>query len=639
MPRVKARPKTAKPRRDMAQCESTSAELSTPPALLYSFLLWAGTFGLYLTAFHNAFINYDDPQYVTANAHVLRGLSWDNVSWALTATTEANWHPLTWISHMADVQFFALNAGDHHLVSVALHATNAVLVFLALYKATGYAQRSALVAALFAVEPFNVECVAWVAERKSLLSMLFMLLALLAYGWYVRNRTLGRYLSMALLFALGLAAKPMVVTFPFLLLLWDYWPLRGGTVESEIAASHPTLRELVLEKVPLLTMSAGSAWITVYAQHKGGALSVAELLPLRLRIGNALYSYVAYIFKGVWPSRLAVFYPYPTNQLVLWKILLAAALMAAITTLAWFYRERRYALTGWLWYVGAMVPMIGIVQVGSQGMADRYAYLPFVGLYIIAVWGISELLARYKTPRMATIGAVFAVLAGYASVSYHQIHYWRDSYTLFSHAIQVTSRNGVAENSLGYSLTEMRKRDLALPHFEAAVEFEPRLAGAHYNLAVLLEQQNDLDRAKREYELTLEYSADRREQAQAHSNLGFILMRLNQPLEATQEFDAALQINPDRQNSLLGRGMIEYRQGNMSAALADFTRASRIAPMALAEFWVGRTLEDTGQLQAASSAYQAALHLAPGMKEAQQRLAALGASLHQNTTQGSGPQP
>ncbi len=272
-------------------------------------------------------------------------------------------------------------------------------------------------------------------------------------------------------------------------------------------------------------------------------------------------------------------------------------------------------------------------------MADRYAYLPFVGLYIIAVWGISELLARYKTPRMATIGAVFAVLAGYASVSYHQIHYWRDSYTLFSHAIQVTSRNGVAENSLGYSLTEMRKRDLALPHFEAAVEFEPRLAGAHYNLAVLLEQQNDLDRAKREYELTLEYSADRREQAQAHSNLGFILMRLNQPLEATQEFDAALQINPDRQNSLLGRGMIEYRQGNMSAALADFTRASQIAPMALAEFWVGRTLEDTGQLQAASSAYQAALHLAPGMKEAQQRLAALGANLHENTTQGSGSQP
>jgi tetratricopeptide (TPR) repeat protein len=376
-------------------------------------------------------------------------------------------------------------------------------------------------------------------------------------------------------------------------------------------------------------MSVASAWITVYAQRSGGALGNTVLLPLKLRIENATYSYIAYIVKGVSPSHLSVFYPHPEGSLAVWKVLVSALLIAGLSALAWIYRERRYLLTGWLWYLGTMLPMIGIVQVGRQGMADRYAYLPFVGLFIIAVWGTAELVATLHTSKVVPVAATLALLAAYASASYLQVHYWRNSYTLFSHAIQVTSRNAIAETNLGEALVKMGRPEIALPHFEAAIEFVPQFSTAHYDLAVLMQQNNQLLPAEREYELALTYGTDLAEAAQSHSNLGFILEELNQPQDAIQQFTAALQINPDKQNSLVGRGMIEYREGNKSAALADFSRAAQIAPMPLAELWLGRTLEDAGQLQAASSAYSAALQLAPGMPEAQQRLDALRAKLRE----------
>lgn len=594
--------------------------------LVLSLILFAGTLVLYFPTFDSAFVNYDDPAYLTSNAHVLQGLSWNNIVWACTATVEANWHPLTWISHMGDVQLFGTNPRGHHVVSVVLHAFNVVLLFFVLRRATGYVMSSAVVAALFAVHPLNVECVAWVAERKSLLSMLFLLLALAAYGWYASKRTIGRYAAVVVLFALGLAAKPMVVTLPLLLLLWDYWPLRRLASESD---EHLSFLRLAVEKIPLFALSAASSWITLYAQRSSGALGNTGLLPLSQRLGNAIYSYAVYLGKGIWPSGLAVFYPHPEGSLAAWKVLAAAVLLLAITVLAWLNRDRhRYLLAGWLWYLVAMIPMIGIVQVGRQAMADRYAYLPFVGLFVVAVWGGAELFAQLKLSNFAQGAIGAAVLIAYASMAFLQINYWHNSYTLFSHALAVTSRNGIAEDNLGTALMEMGRPDLAQPHFEAAAQFIPQLSTAHYNLGVLEQQQNHLDAARREYELALRYNSDATEAAQAHGNLGFLLLNLrdSNPAdlnEAAQQFTAALQINPDKQNSLLGRGIAEYRQAHLDAAVADLSRATQIAPLAQADFWLGRALEDKGQSQAAASAYAAALQLAPGMVEAQQRLDSL----------------
>jgi protein O-mannosyl-transferase len=602
---------------------------SIPPLLrspvFLSLILFTGVLILYVPALDSSFVNYDDPAYVTSNSHVLQGLSWSNVAWAFRATSEANWHPLTWLSHMADVQLFGLNPRGHHLTSVLLHGCNVVLLFFILRRATGCLMRSAVVAGLFAFHPLNVECVAWVAERKSVLSMFFLLLALVAYGSYARQKSIGRYALVVALFALGLAAKPMVVTLPVLLLLWDHWPLRRNGSESEGSFEH-SMPLLVVEKVPLFALAAASSWVTLHAQRSGGALGMAESLPLASRLENAIYSYAAYVGKGIWPSRLAVFYPHPENSLGAWKVLAAAIVVVSITVAAWRYRaQHRYLLTGWLWYLAALVPMIGIVQVGRQAMADRYAYLPFVGLFIIVVWCCAESFARLQVSAVVQITIAAAVVVSYASVAFFQINYWHNSYKLFAHALQVTHRNGIAEDNFGAALIEMGRPDLAQPHFEAAAEFIPELSTAHYNLAVVEQQRNHPDAARREYELALKYSSDATEIAQSHSNLGFLLLELNDSKAAIEQFDGALQINPGKQNSWLGRGIAEYRQGNLNAAVAALSHASQIAPLAQADFWLGRALEDKGQIEAAATAYEAAVRLAPGMAEAQQRLDALRA--------------
>jgi protein O-mannosyl-transferase len=308
--------------------------------------------------------------------------------WAFTSTAEANWHPLTWLSHMLDVQLFGLRPAGHHAQGVLWHAVNVVLLFLLLAKATGFMGRSAVVAGLFAVHPLNVESVAWVSERKTVLCTFFLLLALAAYGWYVKRPRASRYLLVALLFALGLMAKPMVITLPFLLLLVDFWPLQRFP--------QTPISRLVLEKIPLLALSAASAVITLYAQRTGGAVGSTQLLPLSMRVKNAIYSYFIYADKALWPSQLAVFYPHPEGSLALWKVLGAAAVLITITAVFWHFRERRYLLAGWLWFLITLAPVIGIVQVGRQAWADRYAYFPLWGLFVIGVWLLSEAATRIK---------------------------------------------------------------------------------------------------------------------------------------------------------------------------------------------------------------------------------------------------
>ena len=579
---------------------------------LIGLLLFLGTLALYYPALQNGFVNYDDPNYVTSNWHVQQGLTSRGVAWAFTATAEANWHPLTWLSHMLDVQSFGLGAAGHHAQSILWHALNVVLLFLLLAKATGFVGRSALVAGLFAVHPLNVESVAWVAERKTVLCTFFLLLALAAYGWYAKKPRVGRYLLVALLFALALMAKPMAITLPFMLLLVDFWPLRRFPRTS--------LSKLVLEKIPLLALSAASAAITLYAQRAGGAVGLIEALPLAMRVKNAIYSYLIYVEKTVWPSRLAVFYPHPEGSLALWRVIVAAAVLAAITALFWHFRERRYLLAGWLWFLGTLIPVIGIVQVGRQAWADRYAYFPVWGLLVIAVWLLAEAAARIKLSLAAQVAIASAVLLGYSVAAHIQMGYWRDSYSLFTHAIQAPDANPVAEGNLGSALIDMQRPELAVPHLERAIQLMPTLAAAHYNLGILLQRQNELDRALQEYQLALKYASDEREAAQTHNNLGVLFKQLGRRDEAITEFTYAIALNPHEQNSLLGRGLIERDEGKLDAALHDFSQAARTAPSPSALYWKGRVLEDKGQLAASAEAYRGALKLSPGFGDTQARL-------------------
>jgi tetratricopeptide (TPR) repeat protein len=579
---------------------------------LTALLLFVATLALYYPALENGFVNYDDPAYVTSNFHVRQGLTAHNVAWAFLTTTEANWHPLTWISHMLDVQLFALKAPGHHAQSVLWHAFNVVLLFLLLAKATGFVGRSAVVAGLFAFHPLNVESVAWVAERKTVVCTFFLLLALAAYGWYAKRPRAGRYLPVMVLFALALMAKPMAITLPFALLLIDFWPL-------ERFPATP-FSKLALEKVPLLILSAGSAAITIYAQRSAGAVGASELLPLSIRLRNAVSSYLVYIEKTVWPSGLAVFYPHPEQSLAFWKVALAALVLASVTGWFWRLRSRCFLIVSWLWFLGTLVPMIGLVQVGRQAWADRYAYVPLWGLFVIAVWLLGEAAASLAPSLQTQAVVAVAVLFCYASATRVQIGYWRSSYTLFAHTVEITPPNGMAEGNLGSALLEMQRPDLAFSHLERAAQLLPSLASVHYNLGIVWQRQKEFDRAQQEYGLALKYTVDEREAAQTHNNLGVLFNQLGRDEQAMAEFTRAISVNPYEQNSFLGRGMIEQRQGKLDAALEDFTRAAQISPSPFALYWRGRVLEAKGMNSEAAASYAAALQMAGDFGDARVRL-------------------
>ena len=588
-------------------------------------LLFLFTLLLYARTLKNGFINYDDPAYVTRNAQVQQGLSLENLGWALASTSEANWHPLTWLSHMADVTIFGPNPAGHHLTSILLHACNAVLLLLLLYSGTGHRGRSLMVAALFAVHPLNVESVAWVAERKSVLSTLFFLLAIGAYGAYVQRKSAVRYAAVSVLFALGLMAKPMVITLPCLLLLLDYWPLNRIAVPLTDSSSSGFLLSAVkcfAEKLPLFALSIGSAVITIIAQHRGGAIGETLLLPLRYRAENAIYSYVAYLVKALWPVPLAVFYPHPEGRLGPALVAGCALLLVVCSLLCWQWRERRYLLTGWLWYLLALVPAIGIIQVGRQGMADRYVYIPLMGIFAAVVWAAAECLnSRILPPLLAALSA--GVVLAYASVTLIEIGYWKNSYTLFEHAVSVTRENGTAELNLGEALTEQGQAGLAEPHFRNAIRYAPGLGVAHYDLATILQRQDRTAEALDQYQQALPRMSDPLELAQTHNNLGVLYKGRGEYAKALEQFELAVQLNPNEVNSYLGLGLVHFELGQTDQAMASFTQASKRAPSPLAWFWIGRCHEARGEKDLAIEAYQLTLRLAPQFAEAQTRLALL----------------
>ena len=585
---------------------------------LICLLLSAITLLVFWPATSHEFINYDDPLYVTENPHVQAGLSQESIAWAFGHVTGEGtyWHPVTWLSHMLDCQLFGLKAGRHHLTNLLFHTANVLLLFLALRRMTGAAWRSAVVAGLFALHPLQVDTVAWIAERKNVLSTLFWMLTLLAYEAYARRPGVTRYTLVFIAMALGLMCKPMLVTIPCVLLLLDYWPLRRivevqpGSV-SPHAASYPRYkwRRLLLEKMPLLGLAAVSSAVTVMAHQRLGLLPTGEQLPLSSRVEHALVAYAGYLEKIVWPVDLAVFYPHPGT----WpseRVLLSALLVAGITVLAgWWARKRPYLIAGWLWFLGTLVPVIGLVQAGTQSMADRFAYVPIIGVCILAVWGLAEMLGRAPFHRIIMAGTAGAVLCACGIAARRQVGYWQDSETLFGHTVRVTRDNFVALLNYGVGLGEHGKLEEAVKQYEEALRVNPGYPQAERNLGNALALQGKLEAAIPHYATALKSKPD---YAEAEYNWGSALALEGKLNEAEGHFLAALRLSPDYAEAHNSYGNLLVLQGRTDNAIAEYRAAIRAKPdYAEAHCFLGRALARQKQFGEAVTEFRATLKAKP----------------------------
>lgn len=611
--------------------------------------LAAATIALYAPTLGHRFVVWDDHEYVTANPHI-RSLNWSTIKWAFTSTYASNWHPLTWLSHALDYQLFALNPLGHHLDNVLLHAVNAVLLFLLLLWMTKRTGSSLLVAALFALHPLNVESVAWVAERKNVLSTLFFLLAIGAYVWYTRKPEWRRYVLVVAMFVLGLMAKPMVITLPFVLLLLDYWPLERFTIrpspfafrqtsEAEISGERRRAKSeerfsgekrtansewrLVLEKVPLLLLSAASGWITIVAQH--AAVRSFQELPFSVRAENAIVSYARYLWKMVWPARLAALYPHPANALPLWQVTLSLVILIAITALALVFREKRYLAVGWFWFLGTLVPVIGLVQVGEAAMADRYAYISLIGIFIMIAWTLDDWANEKNVGAAWRLIPALGALAVLGFVTFRQVGVWESEYSVWAHAAEETEPNPYAEAVLAAALlnpdaamsaddlrsfdTQEKRWDAARRHYEAALAsyrqlaqqnpdgYWPDMAGTVSNLGDVARLQGQLDEARQHYEEALQYyrQAGARDPTPHLANMATTLSdladvdgRLQRLPEAHAYDEEALKIyrqlvqqdpgrfQPKLVDTLVNLGFLERAMGRPDKAYPYFEEALRI---------------------------------------------------------------
>jgi len=599
----------------------SSAALENP-TLVLGLILVLSSLVLYNPAKSYPFTDFDDDHYVTANPHVGQGLNWNTIEWAFTTTAEANWHPVTWLSHELDVQIFHLNPAGHHYVNVLLHAINGWLLFWVLLEATGSVWPSWMVAELFVLHPVNVESVVWIAERKNLLSMFFFLGALAAYRWYTRKPRLRRYGLVATLFALGLMAKPQVITFPFVLLLWDYWPLqrmRSGPSLSkppsagEDPVSGLPLSRLILEKIPFFLLSAASAVITLKAQVAGGAVRTMLQIPMPVRFGNAILSYVRYLEKAFWPSRLAVMYPYLWSWMLLWPLVLAVLLLGLVSGVV-ITARRRYLLVGWLWFLGTLVPMIGLVQVGGQAMADRYAYLPFVGLFLLVCWGISELAQRQQWPATIPAAAAVLVLAVLAVTARRQLGYWSDDLALWSHALEVTGPNFQAQEHLGAALAAQGRMAEAGLHFQTGVAIDGREPLGRFNLAVYDQIQGRIQPAIAGYNAALRLNPDAELEAKTLENLATAYRQSGNYPQAEVAYREALRVDPNNYKVWLGVGLLQQKLGKFAEAADAFARSAAIQPSAVDYLLLEKALQGSGQTLAAAAAHKQAQQLSSDLR-------------------------
>jgi len=592
--------------------------------LIFCLLLALATIALYNSVTRAPFLNFDDQVYVTDNPQVRAGLTWNTVVWAFRTPKAFDWHPITWLSYALDWQIFGLDPAGYHTINVLLHAANAVLLFLLLEGATGLAWRSLAVAALFALHPINVESVAWISERKTVLSMLFFLLALAAYGWYTRRPGVGRYLVVTLAYVLGLMSKAQVITFPFALLLLDYWPLGrlaphparphevGG--EPAVAAAGPSFWKLIGEKVPWFALSAASAVITI---KTGGAAfnymvltdATRSKLSLGLRLGNAALSYVKYLGKAFWPVNLAIVYPHLGPGISILGAVLSAFAIGAVSILALIFRRRRPFLVGWFWFLGTLVPMIGLVDIGVHAMADRYAYIPLLGIFVIVSWGAADLIKRWHVPTAVAAAGTVAILLALGIALHRQVSFWSDNVTLWTHTLEITEANFTAEDNLAGALITQGRVEEALPHLLRARALRPDNPQSALNVATYLQMHGKYQAALDGYARVVQLTKAPPFLATARANSGYAHLSLKQYGDAQLDFEAALKEQPGNSSAYRGLGLLAQRAGDIAQATKDYERSAKLQPSPVGYLLLAQALEIGGQAEAARAAQSQAARM------------------------------
>jgi tetratricopeptide (TPR) repeat protein len=572
---------------------------------------------VYWQVLDHGFLNFDDNRYVSENANIQKGLTFEGISWAFSQSHASNWHPMTWLSHMLDFELYDLNPFGHHLTNLLFHIANTLLLFGVLLKMTGALWRSGLVAVLFAIHPLNVESVAWIAERKNVLSTFFWFLTLWAYTGYVKAKSIRSYLLVALCLVLGLMSKPMLVTLPFVFLLLDFWPLkRWGHTE--------TFSRLLIEKIPLFLLITMTSIATYMVQKGGGALRTAEFSSFYFRSANALVSYFEYLRKMVWPSDLSVFYPHPGDSLPTWKVLVCTVLLVGITI--WVVKGIRsvpYLAVGWFWYLGTLVPVIGIVQVGEQAMADRYMYIPMIGIFIALAWGLSDLMKNGKQKLFPILaGTVIPILVVLAWV---QVSHWNNGITLFKHAISVTENESpsfvIAYNNLGYALASEKRYEEAVLQYRQGIKINPHYSKAHNNLGHALSEQKKYAEAIGYYQKAINIEAN---YAEAYNNLANALGQMGKLEESIVHYNKAIHFKSDYAEAHYNLGIALGKQGQPKGAIVQYRKALQIKPdFVLAHNNLASLLGQRGDSEGAIKHYQQAITLDPEFAKAHNNLGSM----------------
>jgi tetratricopeptide (TPR) repeat protein len=600
--------------------QPTESEVSNKQKLILCVLLAITTLAVYSPIIRAPFLNYDDALHVTENAHVRAGLTWSTVQWAFRSSETSDWHPITWLSHALDCELFGLSPAGPHAVNLLLHAINAVLLFLILEAATGFLWQSFGVAALFALHPMNVESVAWISERKDVLSMLFFLLALAAYGWYVRRPSVGPYVAVTVAYAFALMSKAQVITFPFALLLLDYWPLcrlapleipEGRSEEGPNALPAKSFISLVVEKIPWFALSAASAVITMRVE----ADAMQAKYPVWVRLANAALAYAKYIEKAVWPLHLAPLYPHPGLSINVAASIASAIAILSVSVLAVVYRRRRPFFVGWFWFLGTLVPMIGLVQISIHSMADRYAYIPMLGIFVIIVWGAGDLVGRRHLPQSVPITASAVVLIALAVMLSLQVGFWGDNVTLWTHTLAITQQNYTAEDMLASALLAEGKIEEGIPHLRQALLYYPNDAMATLNLATYDQMRGDYSSALEGYSKVPHYTKNAGFIAQALINSGYAHMSLREYEKAIQDFMTVLEAQPSNAAAWRGLGLAEQRGGHLAQAIPHYQHATELEPTGTNYLLLAQACEQAGQTEAARAAQSRAASISTNLND------------------------
>jgi tetratricopeptide (TPR) repeat protein len=586
--------------------------------VILSLILIGVILAFYSPVAHNGFAYLDDSVYFFKNSAIHNGITWETIKWSATTFYDANWHPLTWLSHALDYQLFGLNPAGHHYVSLLFHAGNAVLLFLILEAATGLLWPSVIVAAFFGLHPLSVESVAWAAERKNVLSMFFCLLALRSYTNYARFGASKRYAASLIFFVLGLMAKPQIITLPILLFLWDYWPLGRLNLLRNESETSSSLRSLIVEKVPFLVFSGLSAAITMLAQHQANAVRSLAETPFSIRMENSIVAYARYVSDLFWPAKLAPMYPHPGNSLPLWQVGVAGILLIAVTVLVIWQRERRFLLAGWFWFLLALLPMIGLVQVGEQARADRYMYLPILGLLMAIVWGCREVALQLRIPAFVAAATTVAVVLVLGALTHYQLGHWHDGESLWRYTLRVTERNYMAHVNLAMVLAEQGRADEAITEFRAAENLHAYSAPEIMTLGDYEQNHGHLQGAIEQYIRAAGSSTDPAIQSAAWDRTGATHLISGNNKLAQQAFENSLAVKPNDPNALASSAMLAQRAGNFELAVRRLVQLVKVAPSNVSLLLLAGSLRQAGRDQDAHAAQIQAQKVSPDYAQAQE---------------------